>query len=129
MTVCDLGCASSVVCAERFRTVAKTLTAGAHSRRYVWLCPTEPPSVWADRTGRYGLSRRRTSRAAWRAEGFRQLLNPGRRNLLLIACLTGWDLDTCQHWLATTCARLSVPPPAFAAHLLALGVIFAAAVG
>jgi hypothetical protein len=33
MTVCDIGCASSVVCAERFRTVAKSFTAGAHSRR------------------------------------------------------------------------------------------------
>ena len=31
MTVCDLGCASSVVCAERFRTVAKSFTAGAHT--------------------------------------------------------------------------------------------------
>ena len=30
MTVCDLGCASSVVCAERFRTAAKSFTAGAH---------------------------------------------------------------------------------------------------
>jgi hypothetical protein len=31
MTVYDLGCASSVVCAERFRTVAKSVTAGAHT--------------------------------------------------------------------------------------------------
>jgi hypothetical protein len=31
MTVCDLGYASSVVCAERFRTVAKSFTAGAHT--------------------------------------------------------------------------------------------------
>jgi hypothetical protein len=31
MTVCDLGCASSVVCAERFRTGAKSFTAGAHT--------------------------------------------------------------------------------------------------
>jgi len=31
MTVCDLGCASSVMCAERFRTVAKPVTAGAHT--------------------------------------------------------------------------------------------------
>jgi hypothetical protein len=31
MTVGDLGCASSVVCAERFRTVAKSFTAGAHT--------------------------------------------------------------------------------------------------
>ena len=29
---------------------------------------------------------------------------------LLITRLTGWDLDTYQHWLATTCARLSAPP-------------------
>jgi hypothetical protein len=31
MTVCDLGCASSIVCAEPFRTVAKSFTAGAHT--------------------------------------------------------------------------------------------------
>ena len=31
MTVCELGCASSVVCAERFRTVARFFTAGAHT--------------------------------------------------------------------------------------------------
>jgi hypothetical protein len=31
MTVCDLSSASSVVCAERFRTVAKSFTAGAHT--------------------------------------------------------------------------------------------------
>jgi hypothetical protein len=31
MTVCDLGCASSVVCAERFRTVAKSFTTSAHT--------------------------------------------------------------------------------------------------
>jgi hypothetical protein len=31
MTVCDLGRASSIVCAERFRTVAKSFTAGAHT--------------------------------------------------------------------------------------------------
>jgi hypothetical protein len=31
MTVCDLGCASSIVRAERFRTVAKSFTAGAHT--------------------------------------------------------------------------------------------------
>jgi AcrR family transcriptional regulator len=28
---------------------------------------------------------------------------------LLITRLTGWDLDTYQHWLATTCTRLSAP--------------------
>jgi hypothetical protein len=28
---------------------------------------------------------------------------------LLTTQLTGWDLDTYQHWLATTCARLSAP--------------------
>jgi len=33
MTVCDLGCASSVVCADRFRTGAKSFTAGAHTPR------------------------------------------------------------------------------------------------
>jgi hypothetical protein len=31
MTVCDLSCASSVVCAERFRAVAKSFTEGAHT--------------------------------------------------------------------------------------------------
>jgi hypothetical protein len=31
MTVCDLGCASSIVYAERFRTVAKSFTASAHT--------------------------------------------------------------------------------------------------
>jgi AcrR family transcriptional regulator len=31
---------------------------------------------------------------------------------LLTTRLTGWDLDTYQRWLATTCARLSAPPPA-----------------
>ena len=30
---------------------------------------------------------------------------------LLTTRLTGWDLDTYQHWLATTCTRLSAPPP------------------
>ncbi len=28
---------------------------------------------------------------------------------LLTTRLTGWDLDTYQHWLATTCTRLSAP--------------------
>ena len=28
---------------------------------------------------------------------------------LLTTRLTGWDLDTWQHWLATTCTRLSAP--------------------
>ena len=31
---------------------------------------------------------------------------------LLITRLTGWDLDTYQHWLATICARLAAPGPA-----------------
>jgi hypothetical protein len=31
MTVCDIGCASSAVCAERFRTVTKSFTARAHT--------------------------------------------------------------------------------------------------
>jgi hypothetical protein len=31
MTVCDLGRASSVVCAEQFRTVTKSFTAGPHT--------------------------------------------------------------------------------------------------
>ena len=39
MTVCDLGCASSVVCAERFRTVAKSVTAGAHTPAVMIGCP------------------------------------------------------------------------------------------
>jgi len=30
---------------------------------------------------------------------------------LLTTRLTGWNLDTYQHWLATTCTRLSAPPP------------------
>lgn len=30
---------------------------------------------------------------------------------LLTTRLTGWDLDTYQHWLATTCARLAALPP------------------
>jgi hypothetical protein len=40
MTVCDLGCASSIVCAERFRTVAKPFIAGAHTPAD--LAPTLP---------------------------------------------------------------------------------------
>jgi hypothetical protein len=28
---------------------------------------------------------------------------------LLITRLTGWDLDTYQNWLATTCTRLATP--------------------
>lgn len=35
---------------------------------------------------------------------------------LLTTRLTGWDLDTYQHWLATTCTRLSAPPPSPPAH-------------
>jgi hypothetical protein len=31
MTVCDLGCASSVVCAERFRTLSELRHSGAHT--------------------------------------------------------------------------------------------------
>src|SRR5690242_8615411 len=31
MTVSDIGCASSIVRAKRFRTVAKSFTAGAHT--------------------------------------------------------------------------------------------------
>jgi hypothetical protein len=44
MTVCDLGCASSIVCAERFRTVAKSFTASAHT----------PAVLLARQVDRYG---------------------------------------------------------------------------
>jgi hypothetical protein len=46
MTVCDLGCASSIVCAERFRTVAKSFTAGAHTPAVLRVPASTSVAVW-----------------------------------------------------------------------------------
>jgi len=48
MTVCDIGCASSIVSAHRFRTVAKSFTAGAHTpaiRCGRWVMPVRELTI------------------------------------------------------------------------------------
>ena len=52
MMVCDLGCASSVVCAERFWTVAKSFTAGAHTPAVLYV---EAARCWAGGSARNRL--------------------------------------------------------------------------
>jgi hypothetical protein len=52
MTVCDLDCASSVVCAERFRTAAKSFTAGPRNPAVLragrgWLAGAKAAAQWS----------------------------------------------------------------------------------
>jgi hypothetical protein len=96
MTVCDLGCASSEVGAERFRTIAKSFTAGAHTpavRRGHRLDADEDTSGADLGILRSGKSARLTAAESWQTRA-----------------LAGWWLVSCSYFKMLT-ARATTSTP------------------